>query len=61
MTDTESRLPEKDAADACSKMRRSVDRERIHVERSLLQLGRVVGDERERAETDLAALEQNSA
>ena len=60
MTDTESRLPEKDAADACSKMRRSVDRERIHVERGLLQPVRVVGDECERTETDLTALNQNS-
>ena len=55
------RLPQKDAADACSKMRCSADRERIHVERSLLQPGRVVGDEREHAETDLAALNQKSA
>ena len=49
-----------DAVDACSKMRSSADRERIHVEWSLLQLGRVVGDECEHAKTDLAALNQNS-
>ena len=54
-------MPQKDAADACSKVRSSADQERIHVERNLLQLDRVVGDERERAEMDLAALNQNSA
>ena len=54
--DTESTV----AADACSKVRSSADWERIHVERSLLQPGRVVGDECERAETGLAALNQNS-
>ena len=54
------RLPQKDVADACSKVRSSADQERIHVKRSLLQPGRVVGNERERAETDLAALNQNS-
>ena len=53
-------MPQKDAADARSKMRSSADRERIHIERGLLQPGRVIGDERERAETDLAALNQNS-
>ena len=54
-------LPQKDTADACSKVRSSVDWERIHIEWSLLQPGRVVGDECERAEMDLAALNQNSA
>ena len=58
--DTESMVLQKDVTDACSKVRSSADRERIHVERSLLQPGRVVGDECERAETDLAALNQNS-
>ena len=58
---TESTLPQKDAADARSKMRSSADWERIHVEQGLLQPGRVVGDECECAETDLAALNQNSA
>jgi len=52
-------LPQKDTADACSKMHCSADRERIHVERSLLQPGRVVGDECECAETDLVALNLN--
>ena len=53
-------MPQKDAADACSKVRSPADRERVDVERSLLQPGRVVGDECVRAETDLAALNQNS-
>ena len=53
-------MPQKDAADACLKMRSSANRERIHVERSLLHPGRVVGDECVRAEMDLAALNQNS-
>ena len=55
------RLPQKDAADARAKGRRSTDWERVDVELSLLKPNRVVGDERERAETDLAALNQNSA
>ena len=42
-------------------MRSSADWECIHVEQSLLQPGKVVGDECERAETDLAALNQNYA
>ena len=54
-------MPQEDAADARTKVRRSADRERVDVERSLLKPGRVVGNERERAETDLAALNQNSA
>ena len=53
-------MPQKDAVDACSKVRSSMDRECIHVERSLLQPGRVVGDEREHNEMDLADLNQNS-
>ena len=55
------RLPQKDAADARAKVRRPADRECVDVERSLLKPSGVVGDERERAETDLAALHQNSA
>ncbi len=55
------RLPQEDAVDARAKVRRPEDRERIDVERSLLKPSGVVGDERERAETDLAALNQNSA
>ena len=46
---------------ACAEMRRTTDGERVDVEWRLLKPGRVVGDERERAETDLAALHQNSA
>ena len=38
------RLPQKDAADACPKVHSSADWEHIHVERSLLQPGRVVDD-----------------
>ena len=53
-------MPQKDAADACSKMRRAANGERVDVEWSLLEPSRVVGDEGERAETDLAALNQNS-
>ena len=55
------RLPQEDAADARVKVRRSADWERINVERSLLKPGRVIGDERERTETHVAALNQNSA
>ena len=54
-------MPQEDAGDARAKVRRSADWERINVERGLLKPGRVVGDECERAETDLAALNQNSA
>ena len=55
------RLPQEDAADARAKVRRFAEWERVDVERTLLKPSRVVGDERERAETDLAALNQNSA
>ena len=54
-------MPQEDAADAHVKVHCSADRERVDVEWSLLKPGRVVGDERECAETDLAALNQNSA
>ena len=54
-------MPQEDTTDARAKVHRSADWERVDVERSLLKPGRVVGDERERAETDLAALDQNSA
>ena len=53
-------MPQENAADARTKVRCPADRERVHVERSLLKLGGVVGDERERTEMDLAALHQNS-
>ena len=55
------RLPQEDATNACAEMRRTADGERVDVEWRLLKPGGVVGDERERAETDLAALHQNSA
>ena len=48
-------MPQENAADACAKVRCPTDRECVHVERSLLKPSGVVGDERERAETDLAA------
>ena len=55
------RLSKKDAADARSKVRSFADWERVDVEWGLLKPSGVVGDERERAETDHAALHQNSA
>ena len=55
------RLPQEDAADARAKVCCPADRECVHVERILLKPSGVVGDERERAETDLAAFHQNSA
>ena len=55
------RLPQEDTTDACVKVRHPADGERVDVELSLLKPSGVVGDERERAETDLAALNQNSA
>ena len=54
-------LPQEDVADARAKVRCPVDGERLDVEWSLLEPSRVVGDEHERAETDLAALGQSSA
>ena len=54
-------MPQQDATDTCTKVRRPTDWERVDVEWSLLEPSGVVGDERERAETDLAALDQNSA
>ena len=53
-------MPQENAAEARAKVRCPTNRECVHVERSLLKLGGVVGDEREHAETDLAALHQNS-
>ena len=53
-------MPQENTADARAKVRCPADRERVHIERSLLKPGGVVGDEREPAETDLAALHQNS-
>ena len=54
-------MPQQNAADTCAKMCRTADGERIDVEWSLLEPGGVVGDESERTETDLVALNQNSA
>ena len=47
--------------DACAKLRCPANEERLDVEWSLLEPSGVVGDEHERAETDLAALGQSSA
>ena len=55
------RLPQEDAANARAKVCCPADWERVDVEWSLLKPSRVVGDEHERAEMDLAALNQNSA
>ena len=54
-------MPQKDAADARAKVRCPADGECVDVEWSLLKPSGVVGDEHEHAETDLAALNQNSA
>ena len=54
-------MPQEDVAETRAKVRRSADWERVDVERILLKPSRVVGDEHERAETDLAALSQTSA
>ena len=59
--DTGRRLPQEDAADARAKVRCPADGERLDVEWSLLEPRGVVYDEHERAETDLAALNQSSA
>ena len=54
-------MPQEDTTDACAKVRRPADGERVDVEWSLLKPSGVVGDKHERAETDLAALNQSSA
>ena len=54
-------MPQQDAADTCAKVCCPVDGKRVDVEWSLLETIEVVGDERGRAETDLAVLDQNSA
>ena len=54
-------MPQENAMDARAKVRCPASMECVHVERSLLEPRRVVDDERERAETDLAALHRNSA
>ena len=55
------RLPKKNAAGACRKVRRPADRERLNVNRLFLKPCRVVGDEGERTKTDLVAQEQTAA
>ena len=54
-------MPQENVADARAKVRCPVSRECVHVERSLLEPSRVVGDESECTEMDLAALDQSSA
>ena len=54
-------LPEEDAANARAKVRCPADGERLDVEWSFLEPGGVVGNENERAEMDLAALNQLAA
>ena len=54
-------MPKKDAANACAKVRRPVDGERLDVEWSLVEPSGVVGDENKCAETDLVAFSQSSA
>ena len=54
-------LPKEDATDARAKVRCPADGERLDVEWSFLEPSGVVGDEHERAETDLAALGQSFA
>ena len=53
-------MPQQNATDTCTKVRRPADGERVDVEWCLLEPSRVVGDESERTKTDLAALDQNS-
>ena len=50
------RLPKKDATYARAKVRRPSDGERLDVKGSFLKPSGIVGDENERAETDLATL-----
>ena len=54
-------MSQQDVADTRPKVRRPADGERVDVEWCLLEPSGVVGDESERTETDLAALDQNSA
>ena len=54
-------MPQQDVADTRPKMRRTADGERVGVEWSLLEPSGVVGSESKRTETDLVALDQNSA
>ena len=54
-------MPQQNVTDTRPKVRRPADGERVDVEWCLLEPSGVVGDEREHAEMDLAALNQNSA
>ena len=49
-------MPQPNTADTRAKVHCPADGKRVDVEWSLLEPSRVVGDKRERAETDLAAL-----
>ena len=53
--------PEKDTAYARSKVRCPSDGERVNIQGSFLKPHGVVGDEHERAETDLTALSKSAA
>ena len=55
------RLPEKDATNARAKVCCPSNGKRLNVERSFLKPRRGVGDENERAETDLATLNHPAA
>ena len=53
-------MSQQHAADTRVKVRRLADGERINVEWSFLEPGGIIGDESERAETDLVALNQST-
>ena len=55
------RLPEKDAVNARVEVRHPSDGERPSAQGSFLKPHGVIGDENERAETDLVALNQSAA
>ena len=54
------RLPQEDAAGTRAEVRRPVNGERLDVEGSFLELGRVISNEGECAETDLVAQRQST-
>ena len=54
-------MPKKDATNARVEVRRPSDGERLDVKGSFWKPDGVVGDENERAETDLAAFSQSTA
>ena len=53
-------LPQEDTTDACAKVRRPADGERLDVKGSFLKPGGVVGNEDECTKMDLAALRQST-